>query len=59
MADKAWSDPVKAASMLGRIPLGRFVQPAEIAATIAFLLSDDSAMINGVTLTVDGGFSAG
>ena len=59
MADKAWSDPVKAASMLNRIPLGRFVQPCEIASTIAFLLSDDAAMINGVTLTVDGGFSAG
>jgi NAD(P)-dependent dehydrogenase (short-subunit alcohol dehydrogenase family) len=59
MADKAWSDPVKAASMLSRIPLGRFVQPSEIASTIAFLLSDDAGMINGVTLTVDGGFSAG
>lgn len=59
MAEKAWGDPVKAASMLSRIPLGRFVQPGEIASTIAFLLSDDAAMINGITLTVDGGFSAG
>ncbi|MFJ3486516.1 SDR family oxidoreductase [Pseudomonas sp. NPDC090202] len=59
MADKAWSDPVKAGAMLSRIPLGRFVQPGEIAATIAFLLSDDAGMINGTTLTVDGGFSAG
>ena len=59
MAEKAWSDPAKSASMLSRIPLGRFVQPSEIASTIAFLLSDDAAMINGVTLTVDGGFSAG
>jgi NAD(P)-dependent dehydrogenase (short-subunit alcohol dehydrogenase family) len=59
MADKAWSDPVKAGAMLSRIPLGRFVQPGEIAATIAFLLTDDAGMISGVTLTVDGGFSAG
>lgn len=59
MADKAWSDPLKAGAMLARIPLGRFVQPGEIASTIAFLLSDDAGMINGVTLTVDGGFSAG
>ncbi|MFK3799447.1 SDR family oxidoreductase [Pseudomonas sp. NPDC088444] len=59
MAEKAWSDPAKSASMLSRIPLGRFVQPSEIASTIAFLLSDDAAMVNGVTLTVDGGFSAG
>lgn len=59
MAEKAWSDPAKSASMLSRIPLGRFVQPDEIASAIAFLLSDDAAMVNGVTLTVDGGFSAG
>jgi NAD(P)-dependent dehydrogenase (short-subunit alcohol dehydrogenase family) len=59
MADKAWSDPTKAGKMLSRIPLGRFVQPNEVALTIAFLLSEDSAMINGTTLTVDGGFSAG
>jgi len=59
MADKAWSDPAKSAPMLARIPLGRFAQPGEVAAAIAFLLSDDAAMIHGTTLTVDGGFSAG
>lgn len=59
MADKAWSDPAKSAPMLARIPLGRFAQPAEVAAAIAFLLSDDAAMIHGTTLTLDGGFSAG
>lgn len=59
MADKAWSDPAKAEPMLARIPLGRFAQPGEVAAAIAFLLSDDAAMIHGTTLTVDGGFSAG
>jgi L-xylulose reductase len=59
MADKAWSDPAKSAPMLARVPLGRFAQPAEVAASIAFLLSDDAAMIHGTTLTVDGGFSAG
>ena len=58
MAQKAWSDPAKAASMLQRIPMGRFVQPGEISSAIAFLLSDEAAMINGITLTVDGGFSA-
>jgi NAD(P)-dependent dehydrogenase (short-subunit alcohol dehydrogenase family) len=59
MADKAWSDPAKSAPMLARIPLGRFAQPGEVAAAIAFLLSDDAAMIHGTTLTVDGGFSVG
>jgi NAD(P)-dependent dehydrogenase (short-subunit alcohol dehydrogenase family) len=42
--------------MLSRIPLGRFVQPVEVATAIAFLLSDDAAMINGIDLPVDGGF---
>jgi L-xylulose reductase len=56
MAVKAWSDPVKAGPMLARIPMGRFVQPEEVAEAIAFLLSDNAAMVNGVTLPVDGGF---
>jgi L-xylulose reductase len=59
MAEKAWSDPAKSAPMLERIPLNRFVQPLEVARTIAYLLSDDAAMISGVSLAVDGGFQAG
>jgi NAD(P)-dependent dehydrogenase (short-subunit alcohol dehydrogenase family) len=43
------------ASMSAGIPLGRVGQPAEIAATIAFLLSDGAAYINGATIQVDGG----
>lgn len=58
MAEKVWSDPVRSTPMLARVPLGRFVQPGEVANVIAFLLSDDAAMIHGTTLTVDGGFSA-
>ncbi len=56
MADKAWSDPAKSGPMLARIPLGRFVQPDEVASAIAYLLSDDAAMVNGIALPVDGGF---
>jgi NAD(P)-dependent dehydrogenase (short-subunit alcohol dehydrogenase family) len=59
MAEKAWSDPAKSAPMLARIPLNRFVQPLEAARTIAYLLSDDAAMVSGVSLAVDGGFQAG
>ncbi|MFM0470572.1 SDR family oxidoreductase [Paraburkholderia strydomiana] len=59
MAEKAWSDPAKSAPMLARIPLNRFVQPLEVARTIAYLLSDDAAMVSGVSLAVDGGFQAG
>ena len=56
MAEKAWSDPAKSGPMLSRIPLGRFVQPEEVASAIAYLLSDDAAMVNGIDLPVDGGF---
>src|SRR4029079_9573609 len=43
------------ASMSAGIPLGRVGQPAEIAATIAFLLSDGAGYISGATIQVDGG----
>lgn len=55
MAVKAWSDPQKAGAMLQRIPLGRFIEPEEVAEAIAYLLGDRAAMISGVTLPVDGG----
>ncbi len=58
MGAMAWGDPGKSGPMLASIPLGRFAQPAEVAATVAFLLSEDAAMITGVTLPVDGGFLA-
>lgn len=38
-------------------PLGRYARPEEIAAHIAFLLSDDARSITGAVLTVDGGYT--
>lgn len=43
-------------SLLARIPLGTFGQPADVAAAVAFLLSADAAHITGVDLLVDGGY---
>jgi 3-oxoacyl-[acyl-carrier protein] reductase len=37
------------------IPLGRLVDPREVAQSVAFLASDEAAMITGTALEVDGG----
>lgn len=41
-----------------RMPLGRPATPADIAGAVAFLASDDAAMITGACLPVDGGVTA-
>ena len=40
---------------LARIPLARWAQPEEVAAPVAFLLSDASSYITGQRLSVNGG----
>lgn len=47
------------ADTVKRTPAGRMVEPEDIARAVAFLCSDDSAMIRGQTLVVDGGFTLG
>lgn len=44
---------------LAGVPMKRFGKPDEIAATIAFLISEEAAFITGQTLYVDGGASIG
>jgi L-xylulose reductase len=39
------------------MPLGRWATEDEVAGPICFLLSDDAAMITGVCLPVDGGYT--
>ena len=43
------------ASMIGKIPVGRFASPQEIAAVIAFIASPAAAYVNGALIPVDGG----
>ena len=43
---------------LAEIPLGRVGVPADIAPTIVFLCSDDSAYYNGAEIVIDGGLTA-
>jgi len=40
-----------------RIPAGRYAEPAEVAALIAFLGSDEARFINGSIYTIDGGMT--
>jgi NAD(P)-dependent dehydrogenase (short-subunit alcohol dehydrogenase family) len=46
------------AEVEARIPLGRLATPEDVAKAIVFLVSDDAAHITGVTLPVDGGYTA-
>jgi len=41
--------------ILERVPMKRFGQPEEVAATVAFLASEDASYITGVEINVDGG----
>lgn len=46
------------ANLCAKIPMKRIGHPNEVAATVHFLLSDDSSYINGANITVDGGWTA-
>jgi NAD(P)-dependent dehydrogenase (short-subunit alcohol dehydrogenase family) len=50
-------DPERAQRRLVHIPMGRFAEPSEIAAAVAFLASDDSSFMTASSFLVDGGIS--
>ena len=39
-------------------PMGRLIDPAEVAAAVAYLASDDAANVSGTTLVIDGASTA-
>jgi NAD(P)-dependent dehydrogenase (short-subunit alcohol dehydrogenase family) len=51
------SDPERAQRRLVHVPVGRFAEPSEIAAAVAFLASDDASFITASNFLVDGGLT--
>lgn len=52
------SDPERAQRRLVHVPMGRFAEPHEMAAAVAFLASDDASFITASEFLVDGGISS-
>jgi NAD(P)-dependent dehydrogenase (short-subunit alcohol dehydrogenase family) len=46
------------ADIESRVPMARFAQPEDVARAIAFLCGEGAVFVNGVSLPVDGGWSA-
>ncbi|BCJ57881.1 3-oxoacyl-ACP reductase [Micromonospora endophytica] len=51
------ADPERAARRLVHVPMGRFGEPSEIAAAVAFLASDDASFMTAAQFVVDGGIT--
>ena len=47
------------AKVIARIPGREWAEPEDLAGTAIFLTSDASRLITGVTIPIDGGYSAG
>ena len=58
MSQFYWGRPEIGGPFLEQMPLGRWATEDEVAAPIVFLLSDDASMISGVSLPIDGGYTA-
>ena len=58
MGEQVWGDPEKGDPMRAKVPLGKFAYPKDISNSVLFLASEESGMINGEILLIDGGFTA-
>ena len=51
--------PDAAAQLATQAPMGRMGSPEEVAAAVVWLSSDEASFVNGQTLAIDGGWTAG
>ncbi|MCH8111012.1 MAG: SDR family oxidoreductase [Proteobacteria bacterium] len=58
LTEKLLSDPAMEEAIRRETPLGRLVEPEEVADAVLFLAGDAAAMITGHTLPIDGGWLA-
>ncbi|MDQ2740408.1 MAG: SDR family oxidoreductase, partial [Actinomycetota bacterium] len=58
MSNFYWGRPEIGGPFLDQMPLGRWATEDEVAGPIVFLLSDAAAMISGVSLPIDGGYTS-
>lgn len=58
LGKRVWDDPQLAemrSRLVSKIPLGRFLEPEEIAPLVLFLAGPSSQFINGAIIPIDGG----
>jgi NAD(P)-dependent dehydrogenase (short-subunit alcohol dehydrogenase family) len=55
---RLWNDRPTRHQILSRTPLGRFGTVEEVAALVAFLVSEDASFLTAQAVTLDGGRNA-
>lgn len=58
LTDGIRQDADRNAAILGRVPMGRWGEPADVLGPALFLASDAARYVTGVVLPVDGGYTA-